>query len=121
MMAMSYLDTYRRSIEQPEAFWSEAAEAIAWERRWERVLDTSRPPFYRWFVGARLNTCWNALDRHIAAMSCTGFITTFQRGAEWAATGQVTQSIPASFPSASAVTNRADIALMDPASNSGPK
>src|SRR5579883_2299015 len=53
MMAMSYLDTYRRSIEQPEAFWSEAAEAIAWERRWERVLDTSRPPFYRWFVGAR--------------------------------------------------------------------
>src|SRR5579885_469706 len=67
MMAMSYLDTYRRSIEQPEAFWSEAAEAIAWERRWERVLDTSRPPFYRWFVGARLNTCWNALDRHVAA------------------------------------------------------
>ncbi len=64
---MSYLDTYRRSIEQPEAFWSEAAEAIAWERRWERVLDTSRPPFYRWFVGARLNTCWNALDRHVAA------------------------------------------------------
>ncbi|HLH43565.1 MAG TPA: ThuA domain-containing protein [Bryobacteraceae bacterium] len=61
------------------------------------------------------------LGHDIAAMSCTGFITTFQRGAEWAATGQVTQSIPASFPSASAVTNRADIALMDPASNSGPK
>src|SRR5579885_2294373 len=62
-----YLETYRRSLAEPEAFWAEAAEAIDWERRWDRVLDDTRPPFYRWFAGARLNTCWNALDRHVAA------------------------------------------------------
>jgi propionyl-CoA synthetase len=62
-----YAETYRRSIERPEEFWAEAAEAIDWERRWDRVLDASRPPFSRWFPGARLNTCWNALDRHVAA------------------------------------------------------
>ncbi len=62
-----YAETYRRSLERPEEFWAEAAQAIDWERRWDRVLDASRPPFYRWFAGARLNTCWNALDRHVAA------------------------------------------------------
>src|SRR5947207_2135578 len=62
-----YAETYRRSLGQPEAFWAEAAEAIDWEKRWDRVLDDSRPPFYRWFTGARLNTCWNALDRHVTA------------------------------------------------------
>src|SRR6266853_459701 len=62
-----YAETYRRSIEQPEEFWAEAAEAIDWERRWDRVLDDSRPPFFRWFPGASLNTCWNAVDRHVAA------------------------------------------------------
>ncbi len=62
----NYQETYRRSIERPEEFWAEAAQAIDWERRWDRVLDSSRPPFYRWFPGARLNTCWNALDRHVA-------------------------------------------------------
>jgi propionyl-CoA synthetase len=62
-----YAETYRRAIERPEEFWAEAAAAIDWERRWDRVLDDSRPPFYRWFAGARLNTCWNALDRHVAA------------------------------------------------------
>jgi propionyl-CoA synthetase len=63
----SYAETYRRSLAEPEAFWAEAAEAIDWERRWDRVLDDRRPPFYRWFSGGRLNTCWNALDRHVAA------------------------------------------------------
>jgi hypothetical protein len=58
-----YAETYRRSLEQPEEFWAEAAEAIDWERRWDQVLDTSRPPFYRWFPGAALNTCWNARMR----------------------------------------------------------
>jgi propionyl-CoA synthetase len=62
-----YAETYRRSLDEPEAFWAEAAEAIDWEKRWDRVLDDRRPPFYRWFSGARLNTCWNALDRHVAA------------------------------------------------------
>jgi Acetyl-coenzyme A synthetase N-terminus len=49
-----YTQTHRRSLERPEEFWAEAAEAIDWERRWDRVLDTSRPPFFRWFPGARL-------------------------------------------------------------------
>src|SRR6266446_6015925 len=66
-MPTGYAETYRRSIERPEEFWAEAAEAIDWKRRWDSVLDASRPPFYRWFAGARLNTCWNALDRHVAA------------------------------------------------------
>jgi propionyl-CoA synthetase len=62
-----YSEIYRRSLERPEEFWAEAAEAIDWERRWDRVLDDSRKPFFRWFAGGRLNTCWNALDRHVAA------------------------------------------------------
>src|SRR5438270_1198860 len=66
-MTTGYAETYRRSLDRPEEFWGEAAEAIDWERRWDRVLDASRPPFIRWFPGARLNTCWNAVDRHVAA------------------------------------------------------
>ena len=64
---MGIAEIYRRSLDRPEEFWAEAAEAIDWDQRWDRVLDDSRPPFYRWFTGARLNTCWNALDRHVAA------------------------------------------------------
>src|SRR5437762_4908865 len=60
-----YAETYRRSLGEPEAFWAEAAEAIDWEKRWDRVLDDSRPPFYRWFAGGVLNTCYNAVDRHV--------------------------------------------------------
>jgi propionyl-CoA synthetase len=62
-----YAETYRRSLDRPEEFWAEAAGAIDWERRWDRVLDASRPPFFRWFAGGRLNICWNAVDRHVAA------------------------------------------------------
>ncbi|HTT91572.1 MAG TPA: propionyl-CoA synthetase [Acidimicrobiales bacterium] len=58
-------ETYRRSVQQPEEFWSEAAADIDWDGPWERVLDAFRPPFFRWFVGGRLNTCYNALDRHV--------------------------------------------------------
>jgi propionyl-CoA synthetase len=60
-----YDEIYRRSLDEPEAFWAEAAEAIDWVRPWERVLDDSRAPFYRWFTGGRMNTCFNALDRHV--------------------------------------------------------
>src|ERR1700676_3529589 len=66
-MTKGYEETHRRSLSDPEGFWAEAAEAIDWERRWDRVLDGSNPPFYRWFRGGRLNTSWNALDRHVAA------------------------------------------------------
>jgi propionyl-CoA synthetase len=60
-----YEEAYRRSIEDPEAFWAEAARAISWYETWERVLDDSNPPFYRWFTGGKLNTCYNAVDRHV--------------------------------------------------------
>jgi propionyl-CoA synthetase len=61
----AFADIYRRSLDEPEAFWAEAATLIDWSEPWERVLDDSRPPFYRWFTGGRMNTCWNALDRHV--------------------------------------------------------
>jgi propionyl-CoA synthetase len=62
-----YADIHRRSIENPTEFWGEAAEGIDWEQRWDRVLDDSNPPIYRWFPGGKLNTCYNAVDRHVAA------------------------------------------------------
>jgi propionyl-CoA synthetase len=65
-MTSRYAEAYRRSLADPEGFWAEAAEAIDWEKRWDQVLDQSNPPFYLWFKGGRLNTCHNALDRHVA-------------------------------------------------------
>ena len=61
-------------MEDPEGFWAEAADAVHWDRKWDTVLDVSRPPFSRWFVGGVTNTCYNALDLHVeqgrdAAMS----------------------------------------------------
>jgi propionyl-CoA synthetase len=58
-------EVYRHSLDDPEGFWAEAAEAIDWDSPWTRVLDDSGAPFYRWFVGGRLNSCHNALDRHV--------------------------------------------------------
>jgi propionyl-CoA synthetase len=60
-----YDDVYGRSLRDRDRFWSAAAEGIYWERRWDRVLDESRPPFSRWFTGGALNTCYNAVDLHI--------------------------------------------------------
>jgi propionyl-CoA synthetase len=65
-MSDRYAQAYARALNDPEGFWGEAAEALHWERRWDRVLDDQHPPFYRWFTGGRLNTCYNALDRHLA-------------------------------------------------------
>src|SRR5712691_3377012 len=64
-MTGRYETTYRRAMADPVGFWGDAAAAIDWERRWDRVLDDSNKPFYRWFAGGVLNTCWNALDRHV--------------------------------------------------------
>src|SRR3954452_22008851 len=61
----SYEDVYWRSISDPEGFWAEIAQDIRWRKKWDRVLDSSRAPFYRWFVGGEMNTCENALDRHV--------------------------------------------------------
>jgi propionyl-CoA synthetase len=58
-------ERYRRSLEDPEGFWAEAAASIDWDEPWRQVLDESRAPFYRWFTGGRLNSCHNALDRHV--------------------------------------------------------
>jgi len=56
---------YRRSLEDPEGFWREAAAGLEWDREPTLVLDDSRPPFYRWFADGDVNTCHNALDRHV--------------------------------------------------------
>ena len=66
-MAGGFDEIHRRSLMDPESFWAEAAEGVEWTRKWDRVLDDARAPFYRWFAGAELNTCHNALDRHVAA------------------------------------------------------
>lgn len=58
---------YRQSIDDRETFWAKAAAEIDWIKKWDRVLDDSRPPFYRWFSGAQMNTAYNCLDRHVAA------------------------------------------------------
>ena len=63
----TYREFHRRSIEDREGFWAEQAELIHWRRPHQQVLDYSRPPFARWFVGGQTNLCHNALDRHLAA------------------------------------------------------
>jgi propionyl-CoA synthetase len=63
----NYRETYDRSIADPEGFWGEQAGLVDWIKKPTEILDTSRAPFYRWFPGASLNTCFNALDRHVVA------------------------------------------------------
>jgi propionyl-CoA synthetase len=65
--AGAYAAAHRRSLTDPDGFWREAATGIDWINPPTRVLDDDRPPFYRWFTGGRLNTCYNALDRHVIA------------------------------------------------------
>jgi propionyl-CoA synthetase len=57
--------TFDRSLKDPASFWGEAAESVHWDKKWDKVLDDSRPPFYRWFTGGELNTCYNALDLQV--------------------------------------------------------
>ncbi|WP_456298905.1 propionyl-CoA synthetase [Marinicella sediminis] len=57
----------QQATEHPEDYWAKAAEAIDWIKPFDEVLDQSSPPFYRWFRGGQLNTCFNALDRHVLA------------------------------------------------------
>ncbi|HYG06838.1 MAG TPA: propionate--CoA ligase [Stenotrophomonas sp.] len=63
---MSYETEYRRSVDQPEAFWAEAAQAIHWHTPPQKILEYANPPFRRWFVGGTTNLCYNAVDRHLA-------------------------------------------------------
>ena len=64
---VTYAETYQRSIDDPEGFWLEAARGVDWISPPKQALDSSSAPLYRWFPGARLNTCYNALDRHVIA------------------------------------------------------
>ena len=66
-MSNPYQQAYDKSLKDPEGFWGEAAKDVHWYKTWDKVLDGSNKPFYRWFVGAETNTCYNAIDRHVAA------------------------------------------------------
>ena len=58
---------YERAAADPEGWWAEQAEQLHWFRRWDKVLDDSNPPFYKWFTGGTLNVSYNCLDRHVEA------------------------------------------------------
>ncbi|WP_142849843.1 propionyl-CoA synthetase [Telmatospirillum sp. J64-1] len=64
-MSNAYDLAYERSLKDPEGFWGEAAQDLVWEKPWSKVLDDSNKPFYRWFTGGMVNTCYNAVDRHV--------------------------------------------------------
>ena len=64
-MTNPYEIAYQQSIEDPNTFWAKAAEDCHWYKKWDKVLDDSNKPFYRWFSGGQVNTCYNALDLHI--------------------------------------------------------
>lgn len=66
-MGDTYQAFHRRSIEDRDGFWREQAQLVDWHRPFDAVLDYSRPPFAKWFVGGETNLCHNAIDRHLAA------------------------------------------------------
>ncbi len=61
---MDYQKQYRNSLDNPQEFWGEAAAELEWSKPWDKVLDSSDAPYYEWFSGGEINTCYNALDRH---------------------------------------------------------
>ena len=65
-MSQSYHAIYQKWQNDPLGFWADAAEAIDWYKQWDTILDESEAPIYRWFSGAEVNSCYNALDRHVA-------------------------------------------------------
>jgi len=60
----SYEEAHKLSLSNPEEFWGREAENLHWYKRWDKVLDDSNAPFFRWFVGGKTNLCYNAVDRH---------------------------------------------------------
>jgi propionyl-CoA synthetase len=64
-MTTPYETAYQQSIQDPDSFWGAAAEDCHWYKKWEKVLDDSGKPFYRWFTGGEMNSCYNAVDYHI--------------------------------------------------------
>ncbi len=61
----NYDDVYTRSLNDPDGFWGELAQDLVWDKPWDKVVDDSNAPFYKWFTGGKLNTCYNALDVHV--------------------------------------------------------
>ena len=61
----SFDAVFQSSIDNPQAFWAEAAKGITWYKECDKVLDDSNPPFYKWYSGGKMNTCYNAIDRHV--------------------------------------------------------
>jgi len=64
---MGFRDVYQRSLADPEAFWMEQAERIDWVRKPSKALFDDKAPIYEWFSDGLVNTCWNAVDRHVEA------------------------------------------------------
>jgi acetyl-CoA synthetase len=60
-----YESIYKRSIEDPQGFWAEEAKKLKWYKKWNKVLDDSNKPFYKWFTGGKFNIIQNAIDRHL--------------------------------------------------------
>jgi acetyl-CoA synthetase len=60
-----YDELYQRSIKDRAGFWAEEAEQLDWFKKWDKVLDDSNAPFYKWFVGGKTNIIYNAIDRHL--------------------------------------------------------
>src|SRR5262245_51174305 len=60
-----YEMVYNEAVKDPEAFWAQRAETLHWFQKWDKVLDKSNPPFFKWFVGGKTNIAYNALDRHV--------------------------------------------------------
>ena len=64
---MRYADIYERAKRDPDGFWMEAADGIDWVTQHSKALFADQAPLYEWFADGTLNTCWNAVDRHVAA------------------------------------------------------
>ncbi|PIE45969.1 MAG: propionyl-CoA synthetase [Gammaproteobacteria bacterium] len=63
----NYNELFNQAADHPETYWAQAAQDIDWDKPWDNVLDDSKAPLYRWFVGGEMNTCYNAVDRHVKA------------------------------------------------------
>ena len=64
-MSGSYQSFHQQSVADPKTFWSEQAKYVDWHKPFDQVLDYSKPPFAKWFVGGQTNLCHNAVDRHL--------------------------------------------------------
>ena len=60
-----YQEAFNLSLSDPKKFWGNAADQVKWIKKYDKVVHCDEPPFYRWFKGGKINTCYNALDRHV--------------------------------------------------------